>query len=356
MGMANRKPLRTDRLRIEACGLVLASLCAACGGGEEPATAPAAPQVDAHALLSSGDADGAFAAWEASHAANPQDVPAAVGASYAALVRGDYAEADRILASVESVSGSEIGPIRARRALIALEAGKRDQVLEYGKSSGTVEGQILAAEAALCRSDWEDAQVLLEPIAGVGGPVGESASIYLDRLSQEDMTWSMLAEAEACWGMGLYGSAVEAAAEVFPDLPDSWERLGEEALVWSTRALRERDVESAEALLKPAGKVGPMNTWRLAATKALVDCAKGNAERCVSGLNRLDADAPPRGVSDSKAFGAYLLGADHRESALAMLGEDQTSAAAYAAYTVGDAATAARLAPDPFLQSVLGGR
>ena len=202
--MANRKQSRTWPVRLEWAALVGLGLVVGCGGEEESASPPA-PQVDANALLVAGQLDAAFAAWQANHAANPQDVPSAVGASYAALVRGDYAEADRILASVEAVAGAEIGPIRARRALIALDAGNRDQVLEFGKSSGTAEGQILAAEAALCQSDWDDAKILLEPIASVAGAVGESASTYLDRLNQDDLIWGDLAEAEACWGMGMSG-------------------------------------------------------------------------------------------------------------------------------------------------------
>ena len=336
-------------------GLLGLGLLKGCGGGEE-SVVPPPPQVDANALLVAGELDAAFSAWQTNHASNPQDVPSAVGASYAALVRGDHAEADRILASVEAVAGSEIGPIRARRAIIALEAGNRDQVLEFGKSSGTPEGQILAAEAALCQSDWDDAKVLLEPIAGVAGPVGESATIYLDRLNQEDLIWGDLAEAEACWGMGMYGSAVEAAVAVFSELPSTWERLGEEALVWATRALRERNAEAASTLVAHGKQVDPLNAWRVAATEALIHCAQGDAEACSRGFSRMDSGAPPRGVSDAKALGAFLLGNDGREAALALIGDDQTSAAAYAAYTLGESGAAARLAPDSFLQSVFGGR
>lgn len=353
--MANGNQLRTRRVRHQVTGLFALVLLSGCGGGEE-VLAPAAPQVDANALLVAGEVDAAFAAWQTNHMANPQDVSAAVGASYAALVQGDHAEADRILASVEAVAGSEIGPIRARRALIALEAGNRDQVLEYGKSSGTAEGQILAAEAALCRSDWDDAKVLLEPIAGVAGAVGESASIYLERLNQEDMAWGDLAEAEACWGMGMYASAVEAAAEVFTELPSSWERLGEEALVWASRALRERNTDAANTLVGLGKGVDPIHSWRVTATKALIHCADGDAAACTRGLERLDPSAPPRGVSDAKAMGAYLLGSEQRDAAMALIGDDRTSAAAYAAYSLGESAAAARLAPDSFLQSVLGGR
>lgn len=353
--MAYGTASRVRRARLGTVGTLFLSLTAGCGGGDE-APSPEIPQVDATALLISGDVDAAFSAWERAFAADPQNVQAAIGSSYAAMIQGRLDEADRILASVEPVSGAEIGPIRARRALIALEAGNRDQVLEFGKSSGTAEGQILAAEAALCRSDWDDAKVLLDPIAGVGGAVGESAAVYLQRLSEEDMAWGDLAEAEACWAMGMHASAVDAAAEVLGTLPQSWERMGEEALVWANRALRERNVEAAESLLGQAGSVDALHRWRLGATKALVKCAEGKVDACVRGMDGLSPETPPRGRSDTRAMGAFLLGADHREAAIGLLGDDKTAAAAQAAYLIGDSETAARLAPDSHLKSAFGGR
>ena len=156
--------------------------------------------------------------------------------------------------------------------------------------------------------------------------------------------------------MGLYSSAVDAAAEVFESLPDSWEKLAEESLVWANRSLRERNVEAARALLKQGSSIDALNRWRIDATKALIECANSDVDGCVSGLEGLSADAPARGVSDTRAMGAYLLGSEHQEAAIALLGNDQTAAAAQAAFLLGDAATAARLSPDSFLKSAFGGR
>jgi hypothetical protein len=270
------------------------------------------------------------------------------------LLEGRLQEADSILASVEPTAGAELGGIRVRRALIALEMGDNSKVLEFGQSSGTPEGQVLAAEAALCDSDWDTAKALFVPITGAPAPVGTTASTYVDRLEQEDPVWGSLAEVEACWAMGQRSWSVEAISEVFDGLPSSWDDRGDGALVWASRALREGQPEVAEALLKKTQGLPAYQNWRLAATKALVLCAKGDVRGCTRKLDALGSDTPPMGRAHARAMGAMLLGAEHAEEARALLGEDYTVSAAYAAHSMGDAAEAKRHAPPSIFKTSLG--
>jgi len=327
-----------------------------CGGDETAEPGVTVAGQDASALLTAGDVSGALAAWKENYSSDPGNTDNAIGAAYAALLQGQLVEADAILAKADATSGAELGGIRVRRTLIALEMGDNAKVLEYGKSSGMAVGQVLAAEAALCDSDWDSAKTLFSPIRTAPAPVGTTASVYMERLEEEDPVWGALAEAEACWALGQRSWAVESIQEVFGGLPTAWDNRAEEALVWAGRALREGQVDVATDLLKKTKGLPAFQKWRLAATKAHVLCAKGDARGCVRKLKALDSGAPALGRTHARAMGAMLLGSEHAEQAVALLGEDQTVASAFAAHSIGDSAEAIRHAPPSFFKTFLKGR
>jgi hypothetical protein len=341
--------------RVPILGAILL-LSVGCGGDKEANPGVTLAGQDAAALLASGDVSGALSAWKQNYAEAPTLTKNAVGAAYASFLEGQFAEADAILAKAEPTAGDQLGGIRVRRTLIALEMGDNAKVLEFGKSSGTAEGQVLAAEAALCDSDWDSAKALLSPIRTAPAPVGTSASIYMERLEQADPVWGSLAEAEACWALGQRSWAVESISEVFEGLPTTWDNRAEEALVWAGRALREGQVDVAEGLLKNTKGIPAFQKWRLSATKAHVLCAKGDAKGCVRKLQALDPGSPALGRSHARAMGAFLLGSEHTDQAVGLLGEDQTLAAAYAAHAIGDSSEALRHAPSSFFKTVLKGQ
>jgi tetratricopeptide (TPR) repeat protein len=331
-------------------------LSVGCGGGEPGEPAVTFADQDASAMLSAGNVSGALAAWKENYSSNPNNTDNAVGAAYAALLEGRLVEADAILAKAEPTAGAALGGIRVRRTLIALEMGDNAKVLEYGKSSGVAEGQVLAAEAALCDSDWDSAKALFSPIRTAPAPVGTTASVYVERLEEEDPVWGTLAEAEACWALGQRSEAVDTIQEVFEDLPITWDNRAEEALVWAGRALREGQADVAKGLIKKTKGLPAFQKWRLAATQAHILCANGDAKGCVRKLEGLDSSAPAMGRSHARAMGAMLLGSDHADEALRLLGEDHTVASAFAAHSIGDSAEAMRHAPSSFFRTFLKGR
>jgi hypothetical protein len=328
-------------------------LLSSCGGEDADNGGVIVASQDPNALLVEGDVAEAIAVWKQLYAADPTSTENAIGASYGAFLEGRLQDADAILASVEPTAGAELGGIRVRRTLIALEMGDNAKVLEFGQSSGTAEGQVLAAEAALCDSDWDSAKRLFSPIRTAPAPVGATATVYFDRLEQEEPVWGSLAEAEACWALGQHSWAVESIQEVFDGLPASWENLAEESVVWAGRALREGQVDVAKALMKKSRGLPAYQKWRGAATDAHILCAEGKVSACVRKLQSLDSSAPPMGLSHARAMGAMLLGAEHSEQAMVLLGEDQTVAAAYAALSIGDSAEALRHAPSSVFKKLL---
>jgi hypothetical protein len=337
--------------RILLVGAIL--LSSACGGDDVDNGGVIVTSQDPNALLAAGEVAEAISVWKGLYAADPSSTDNAVGAAYGALLEGRLSDADSILASVEPTAGADLGGIRVRRALIALEMGDNAKVLEYGKSSGTAEGQVLAAEAALCDSDWDSAKLLFSPIRTAPAPVGTTATVYFDRLEQTEPVWGSLAEAEACWAMGQRSWAVESIKDVFDALPASWENLAEEAVVWASRALREGQLDVAKALVKKSDGLPAYQKWRGDATTAHILCAEGKARACVQKLQALDSSAPPMGLSHARAMGAMLLGAEHSKQAMVLLGEDQTVAAAHAALSIGDSAEALRHAPPSIFKKLL---
>ena len=100
--------------------------------------APMVAQGDA--ALHDGRLPDAAAHYVEALAADPSDRSALEGASYTALLRGDYAESDRLLRLV-----GEDPDTLLRRALVAHAKGDLDAVRDLGLRSGLPTGKVLAA-------------------------------------------------------------------------------------------------------------------------------------------------------------------------------------------------------------------
>ena len=142
----------------------------------------------ANNALKAGDLVAAGERFDEALAAAPTNVDAATGAAYLAMLEGSYAEADRILASVEQEAGEQAGDIALRRALVALEAAP-----EFLRAVLEVAALEVAGRAAL-------------EVAGWGSRVACAAAT----------TASISAAAVAVSGGGGESSAAAALAEAVP--------------------------------------------------------------------------------------------------------------------------------------------
>ena len=362
-----------QRSILKAVSLGCLFVLASCGGSEGPTEVPV-DRVSADRILQKGDVDKALDLWAQRYAADPTSTVSATGLAYGAILEGDYVKADKLLEKVEGLAGENknlLGDTRLRRVLVAIEQLKDpdnagdaplllERIAELGQKSGWPQGQVLAAEALLCLEEIEDAEALLTGLVDQSGAVGRAAKTYMQRISADGESWQRLAEAEACWAVGQYQWPMETVADTFKGLKkmvhkgNDWEMRGdEEAVVWASRAIRQGQVDVAQQLLKYNSNFDASQRWRVAATKAHIACAEGNVKRCVSKLTALKSDVP-LGVSDARVMGAFLLGPQHAEAALELLGEDQTVPAAFVAGLLAGPEAAERHAPESDFKDSLG--
>ena len=100
----------------------------------------------AEAKLKSGDLPGACTDYDAAAVAYPDTLDAITGSAFCALAAGNADQADKILAAAEPKAKEALPQIKLRRALVALHAGKLEEVKTYGEASGLPMGKLLSAE------------------------------------------------------------------------------------------------------------------------------------------------------------------------------------------------------------------
>ncbi len=324
-------------------------------GGGEPEDPAAAAVAAADAQLKEGQIAEAVDAYAAALAAHPGNLEAAVGAAFGAYSRGDFAEADQILATAEATAGDRAGELKLRRSLVAMKDGDTDLAREHAEASGTAAGLVLAAEVALADGEREEARALLDRAAQVSGPIGALAQDYVGLLKHEDPAVAGLAENYALWAIGQREVAVASVEEVVKGLPEDYEGKSEELLVWAGRSASSGETQVASNLLEAIDFPPQGQAWRVLATRAIILCAEGQAEDCATMLSSLEGKAPADGLLHARATAVMALGGEDRDAAVAVLGSSASDAAARAAMLLGDPGLAGSLVTDAVMKTYISG-
>lgn len=304
----------------------------------------------ADAKLKQNDLPGAVDEYAKIAAANPDSLNAAQGLAYASLLKGDYAAADKALATAESKVGDgpdkdkQLGEIKVRRAIVALRKGDLDAVKQHGEASKMPVGLVLAAEVHLADAESDQAKALLKQAAADPGVVGKTAKTYVDMLESGDPMQQGLAEATALWSLGQRDVAVEAAEELVKALPEDRADKNELLLVWAGRAVTAGRPAIAEGMLDAMGPPPEGQAWRVQATRGMIRIANGENEEGIAIFAALaEGGAPADGLSDALATAAAL--AKDQETAAKLAGSVESVAAARGLYQAGAVGAAKQVAP-----------
>lgn len=338
------------RLALVASGLLALGACdqiqALIGGPGPEVVEPA------QAKLREGDLPGAAAEYANLASQHPTSVHVGVGRAYMQLLAGDAAGADATLAAIEEGAGEQLGEIKLRRALVALQAGNLDSVKIHGKASGLPEGKLLAAEVHLVDLEGADAADLLREVAGAGGVVGETASVYLAMVDSGNQIKTGLAEASALWALGDRETACKSAEELVKALPDEDADKSEQLLLWAGRAATSNKPQVASRLLEEIAFPPDGQVWRVQATKALVLFAKGEVGQGMKLLDALEqGGAPADGLADVRATACGLV--KDKDQAKQIVGELESSAVARCLLEAGAGQVAKARAPEGPLKTYL---
>ncbi len=321
-------------------------------GGDPAAEALSA----AKESLRSSDLPASVTAFEAAYADNPDSLDAAVGASYAAFLQGQYDKAEQVLAASMDLDPTRQGELLLRRALVALARGDLDLVRAHGEASGLPAGKLLAAEVALADGERDAATSLLQAARGGDATVSSTAAAYIDLLEDADPRVQGLSEAQALWALGERRVAVRSVEELVKSLPEDRDDKAELLLVWAGRAAAAGESLVASNLVEsidfpPAGQ-----QWRVIATRAIVACSEGDGDRCRTLLTSIEKGAPPDGLRDARATAAILLAPHDAAAAADLVGDEPSAAVARALLAAGQGADAAAMAGSgPFAQFLSGG-
>ncbi len=317
------------------------------GGGAETAAA------EAEGLLKQGDLPGAADAYGAALTEHATSVDVATGAAYTLLLQGNTSGADQALAAAEAEAGEQLGEVKLRRALVALEAGELEDVKLHGEASGMPMGHLLAAEVALADGEREEAQALLAKAKAGGGKVGGTAQTYLELLNSEEPTVSGLSEAQALWALGERKIAVRSVEELVKGLPDDRDDRDEQVLLWAGRAASVDETDVARSILDALIFPPEGQAWRKVATQGIIACAEGDATSCQSSFKALEGNAPEDGLADAVATAAFLIADEDPEAAKALAGRYVSNAAARSLLEAGDSAAARESVPGGVLGEYL---
>ncbi|MFT7519485.1 MAG: anti-sigma factor RsiW [Kiritimatiellia bacterium] len=277
---------------------------------------PSAEQVaaaEAKSTLASGDLPRAAQSYmDLVETTNTTDISVdiALGAAYAHLLRGEYEQADRQLegAILSTSVKEEVAQLTLRRAVVALRMNKLDDVRRYGESSGLPQGLVFAAEVYLADADVDNALPLLKRAAKSRDErVRVTAATYLEYIEDSDSVRPQLAEATALWALGQRQEAVETADDLLTYMnPDHNER-NVLLLVWAGRAVTNQLPDVAERLLEEIDYPPEGQAWRVAATKAQIDIARGDLEQGAHMFNMLAmGGAPTDGLADAIATAVFI--------------------------------------------------
>lgn len=330
-------------LSLSGCSLVEGML----GGGAEEACA------QAEAQLAAGDLPGAADAYAGLASESPTEVCVATGHAYMLLLQGDTDGADGALAAAQDSAGDQAGLVHLRRALVALEAGNLDSVRQHGEASGLPQGQLLAAEVALADGEREEATPLLESAKAGGGAVGGVAGEYLTLIADPEPLVAGLSEAQALWALGEKKVAVRSVEELVKNLGDDDGNRGEQLLLWAGRAASVGETEVARSLLDALIFPPDGQQWRRVATRAIISCAEGQSEICLTEFERLEGNAPSDGLADARATAAVLIAGQDDAAAVKLASPYISNAAARALAEAGDLDAARESAPGGVLSDYL---
>ncbi len=312
---------------------------------------PAAVVAPAEEALKEGNLPEAYAQYDKAATDNATMREAQIGAAYAYMLAGEYDKADNTLSALEEGS-EDVGDIKLRRAMVALAAGEYDSVKEHGVASETAAGAVMAAEVHLADAESDDALNLLKGAADEGGPVGRTATKYVEMLESGDQFQAGLAEATALWALGDRESACDAAEELVKGLET--DDKGELLLLWAGRAVTSDRVEVASGLLEEAefADIPPDHAWRVQATASMVQVANGECATAQATFTLLaEAGAPADGLADARATAAALT--DDKECAKALCEGLESAACARSLKEAGAGKAAKDQAPDGALSQFL---
>jgi len=333
--------------------LPLIVLSIGCDAVEGLVSSGPGPVAVAQAALTEGRLDDARQAYTQAAQADPEDVDAATGLAYLHLLAGDYASAESTLAAVLPTSGLRAGEVELRRALVAYESGDLDGVKAHGIASGRAAGRLLAGEVDLADGERDAARASFDIAKDDPGAVGAVAARYLAILSDPDPRVVGLAETQALWALGRRQTAVRsvedlvlAYAETHPDGP-------EQILLWAGRAAAIGEGDVATALLDTLTVPPPGQSWRVAATRAIVRCAEGDGPGCRAALASVKPVAPEEGYEDAVVTAATALAARDVGAARTLVQGVGGDASARLLAALGDRTAALRVAEDPFLRGAL---
>jgi hypothetical protein len=343
--------------------VVSVSLVLACGPFKGLLSGGGGAEVtqSAEALLKAGDLPGAVAEYEKIAAENPESPHALQGVAYAKLLAGDYAASDKLLSDAAGKAAGDtklLGEIELRRAIVALRAGRMDDVKAHGQASGLPAGAVMAGEVMIADSDNTEALKLMKSAAEAGGAVGDTAKKYAELLESTQDGDKDLAYVNAVWSVGGgedRGGVLEAARDVLRLLPEDRADRSEMLLVWAGRALTVAQPAMARDMLDAISTPPEGQAWRIRATEAMIAIAEGRNDEGLATFAALaEAGAPSDGLSDALATAAALT--KDAEVAQKLAGSVESVAAARGLMEAGASEAAKQAAPDASSYSkVLGG-
>jgi tetratricopeptide (TPR) repeat protein len=345
------------RTRLLPLSVALVWALACTGGNDDPSITAAAD-----AKVKSGDLPGAASEYDKASKDNATSMYAKEGEAYSLLLQGKYDEADKQLADAAATETAKKDPklvseIELRRAIIALRAGKLDDVKQHGAASNLPAGLVLAAEVHLADAESDDALKLLKQASSDPGVVGQTAQTYVQMLESDDPLNPGLAEATALWALGNRDVAVEAAEELVKALPEEREDKNMLLLLWAGRAVTAKRPGIATGMLDSIGFPPEGQAWRIQATRAMIAIAEGDDAEGIKIFTQLasaGADVPADGLSDALATAAALT--TNKETARTLAGELRESAAAARGLSeAGAVEKAKQAAPEGPLKQYLGG-
>ncbi len=316
----------------------------ACGGKtEEKKEASVTSMADVQKALQA-DLGSAKSKFKQAIEKNEKDTNALVGMAYLASLRGEYTEADEYLQKAE-VTVDDKSSLFLQRSIIALQTQDLESARLLAEQSNTDYGMLIAAELDILDDENDAAKERLEKLSS--SDFSELADDYLRFLNSDNEGEVLLGVAYAAWGLGDKSLALQTFSSSLENL-GSYDKIGEELLLWTGRAIQQRDLASASSWAKHAkfGKVDSELAWRARATKAIINCGNTKGKKCrFKGLK-----APEKGLEAAKVTAAGLISESNPAKAKKLLEGIEGSSAAYVFYKMDDAESAEDVASGKFLQ------
>lgn len=333
--------------------LPLLSLLIGCDAVEGLLSSGPGPVAEAQAALSEGRLADARQGYTLALQSDPGDVDAAVGLAYLQLLAGENGAADATLAAVLPAASARAGEVELRRALVALETGDLDGVKAHGLASGRAAGRLLAGEVELADGDRDAARADFDVAKDDPGGVGALAARYLEVLSDPNPRVVGLAETQALWALGRRQTAVRSVEDLVLAYAETHDDGAEQILLWAGRAAAIGEAEVATSLLDALTVPPPGQSWRVAATRAIVRCAEGDGPGCRAALLAVQPLAPEEGYEDAVVTAATALSASDVGAARTLVQAVGGDASARLLASLGDRAAALRMVEDPVLRGAL---